>query len=105
MDLVWMDLFANYLVFKKKNIFCIKEHLKVLCQIFKNHNHFILIDEQGLSLNNVEDNVNSSLVYDGLMPCEKCNFGQGYPTSRIYYYIAQYPKNLFFRFTYVIIDR
>ena len=32
------------------------------------------------------------------MPCEKFNFGQVYPTSRIYYYIDQYPKFLFVLF-------
>ena len=34
------------------------------------------------------------------MICEKCNFGQAYPTSRIYYYIDQYPKFLFILFDF-----
>ena len=90
-------------IFKNTDIFCIKEHREEHSQICNNikkyqqnfHNHFILIDEQGLPLNNIEDNVNVSLVYDGLMPYEKCNFGKVYPTSRIYYYIDQYPKFMF----------
>ena len=99
-----MDLFVNYLVYlKNSDIFCIKEHSEEHCQICNNnkiyqhnlHNHFIIIDEQGLSLNSIEVNLNASLVYDGLMICEKCNFGQAYPTSRIYYYIDQFPKFLF----------
>ena len=97
------QLFSN---FKNSDIFCIKEHREEHCQICNNikiyrhnlHNHFIIIDEQGLSLNSIEDNLNVSLVYDGLMLCEKCNFGQAYPTSRIYYYIDQYPKFLFVLF-------
>ena len=90
-------------IFKNTDIFCIKEHREVYCQICNNikkyyqnfHNHFILIDEQDLSLNSIEDNVNVSLVYDGLMSCDKCNFGKVYPTSRIYYYIDQYPEFIF----------
>lgn len=93
-------------IFKNSDIFCIKEHREENCQICNNikiyqhnlHNHFIIIDEQGLSLKCIEDNLNVSLVYDGLMICEKCNFGQTYPTSRIYYYIDQYPSFLFILF-------
>ena len=93
-------------IFKNSDIFCIKEHREEYCQIWNNikiyphnlHNHFIIIDEQGLSLNSIEDNLNVSLVYDGLMIYEKCNFGKAYPTSRIYYYIDQYPKFLFVLF-------
>ena len=32
------------------------------------------------------------------MICEKCNFGQAYQTSRIYFYIDQFPKFLFVLF-------
>jgi len=71
-----------FTIFKNSDIFCIKEHCEEHCQICNNikiyqhnlHNHFIIIDEQGLSLNSIEDNLNVSLVYDGLMICEKCNF-------------------------------
>ena len=62
------------------------------------HNNCILINEQDLSLNCIGDNVNVSLINVGLMPCEKYNFGQDYPISRIYYYIDQYPKFLFVLF-------
>ena len=93
-------------IFKNDKNFCIEERRKEICQICNNirefdptfHSHLIIIDEGGLNLNSIELNISYSLVYDGLMPCDKCNLGNNFPTSRIIYEIISYPKFLFILF-------
>ena len=62
------------------------------------HSHLIIIDENGLNMGNIELNIQYSLVYDGLTPCNKCNLGNNFPTCRILYQIISYPKFLFVLF-------
>ena len=93
-------------IFKNDKNFCIEERRKEICQICNNirefdptfHSHLIIIDEGGLNLNSIELNISYSLVYDGLTPCDKCNLGNNFPTSRIIYEIISYPKFLFILF-------
>ena len=72
-----VQLFA---IFKNDENFCIKEKRQEVCQICNNikefepsfHSHLIIIDEAGLNMNTIELNIYYSLVYEGLMPCNKC---------------------------------
>ena len=93
-------------IFKNDYNFCIQEKRQETCQICNNildfapsfHSHLIIIDEPSLKMNNIEMIINYSLVYDGLMTCNKYNLGKNFPTSRITYQIITYPKFLFILF-------
>ena len=98
-----VQLFA---IFKNEENFCIKEKRQEVCQICNNikefepsfHSHLIIIDEAGLNMNTIELNIYYSLVYEGLMPCNKCKLGINFPSARITYEIVNYPKFLFVLF-------
>ena len=49
-------------------------------------------------MNIIELTISYSLVYNGLIPYDKFNLGNNFPTSRIIYEIISYPKFLFILF-------
>lgn len=93
-------------IFKDIKYFCIKEKRLEICQICSRtkefsenfHSHLITINENNIKLSNIETILSYSLIFDGLVKCDFCNFEDNLLTCRISYKIIEFPKYLFVLF-------
>ena len=95
-------------IFKNNYYFCLKERRSEKCEIcsyIKNfpdtlHDHIIVCNEFNINFNSIENIISYSLIFDGLIKCDNCNFSENILTSRIFYNITGYPNFLFILFDF-----